>query len=168
MDYSKAKAWIDANGERLRDAMGLRHWVVTFRLERLDGQARFPGATCLGECNTQPDYNRAVITIDHDEIDDEAELERVATHEMLHVVLSPLNVYRDYRNQGVEADSPDADRNQVIWDYFIEQAIVNLERLWEHRGEFRLQATGNSPGSVDCQTQGNGRPADRLIPEGIP
>jgi len=136
MDESKVREWIAANEEKLRAAMGLAHWKVTWFFEPLTARTGGPDDACLGRCEILPDYDRAIIRLNFAELEDESHLERIAVHELLHVTLVPMQVYREWASQTIEGGSAADHQEDRLWDYLIEQTLLCLERLWRRRPDW--------------------------------
>jgi hypothetical protein len=129
LDRSECKRIVDREIEALAEAMGLPHWHIVVRYERVADEHP-EGFTVSANCRAKPEYERATITIDPDEMDDEAELLRILRHELMHIVLAPFNLYRGFATAFVEQKSTADAQEDAIWAHSVEQGVRSLERLW--------------------------------------
>jgi len=139
VDKSEAQRIVQANVERIRDALRLHDWYTTIEY----GPCSNPnwGASCD---RAGGDYKRATITINPELHDTEEEVLSSLTHELLHLVLAPLDVYRDIITSLVpgmhELGGPVAVAEQRAWTHALEAVVTLLERgvtrhLWEAAGD---------------------------------
>lgn len=127
MDRSAVAAIVERHLPALMDRLGLAHWSIRVCFDLREGDED----SCLrGRCTILPDYDRARIELDPDALDDEAAVLDTLTHELLHVVLGPIEVY-------VAAVRPLADRDETtaavldeVRKHAIEQAVICLERMY--------------------------------------
>ena len=127
MDVSQAKAIVERDLEGLLDTFGLGHWDVRVDLDAI----RDEGPNTIGISSPNADYEHAYIRLDAEAIATEDKLLRVLRHELFHVVVSPLRVYREAANQHLRRGSPAYGSDQRTWEHFEEQVICNLERLYK-------------------------------------
>lgn len=123
MDKSVVKAWLDEHARKIIDLFGLRHWHVNIEI----GRCPSPGAG--GECRAKMEYERATIWIDHEEIDDVEELERVFKHEVAHILHSPMTMLWAAMAEFVPTDSNEERSMKAIWSFAIELTVKNIERM---------------------------------------
>jgi hypothetical protein len=133
MDQSEARRLVEAHIEGYTAALGIAFWRLTILYEPIDAE---PGRVCrdhkaAGECITNVRYNRATIRLDPAQLDDAAKLLEALRHELFHVVLAPFLLYRDHYLATVERGSGADDQESRLWEFVAEQAVINLERVWE-------------------------------------
>lgn len=129
MDRSKVQEIVEREIESLMRRLGIPHWNVKVRLDQI-GQAP-DGWRRVGQCDLRPDYNRAIVEINPDDIDDEQHLMKVLRHELFHILLSPYTVYREIVAQYVPTGTPEDRADTRAYTHFMEQAVVNLERMFQ-------------------------------------
>jgi hypothetical protein len=136
MDHSKAKAIVDRDINALLRAYGLQHWQIRIYYD-LQSESDDDGShyATLGRVSVKPAYEQAAIRLNVGEIDDEAQLLKILRHELSHVVLSPFDLYRTHATRGIKADSKEEREHDHLWDYCVEQAAINLERVWNGAAE---------------------------------
>lgn len=130
MDRSAVKAIVDREIEPLKARLGIPHWriVVTY------GPVSDPGRVAEGhrgmaECRRAAPYERATITLDHEQHDDETEVVDSLIHELLHVVLAPFDLYRNFATKFIEVGTTADGQEDTLFAHCIEQAVRNLERM---------------------------------------
>lgn len=128
MERKDAKKIIDRELVPLMERLGIPHWKITIVLGPTESTD--DGSCVLGLCRRLPDYNRAQITINFDDIEDEAKLMRTLVHELSHIVISPFDVYRDTITQHLAPDSHEGRSECRLFTYVVEQTIINLERMY--------------------------------------
>lgn len=130
---------MQANVNRIRDALRLHDWYITIDY----GPCANPnwGASCD---RSGGDYKRANIIINPEKHETEEEVLSSLTHELLHIALAPLDVYRDIVTSLVPAmhtlGSPEATAEQRAWTHALEATVTLLERglarhFWEAEEE---------------------------------
>jgi hypothetical protein len=129
MDKSKVREIVREHAESLMEQLGIPHWKIDFyyNLRVSDGNH-----TVKGRCTKSINYNQAMVELDPDSFDDEAEVLKIIRHELLHVVLSPFDLFRQVADEMWKADPTRESMMDRVWDHAVEQAVVNLERM--HRG----------------------------------
>ena len=128
MDRSAVKAIVDREIESLMKRLGIQHWTVAVRYEpeaeRPDGQIR------RGFCSPNLDYNTAAIQFNPEAFDTEEEVLHVLRHELLHVVLSPYDLYKNALAPVLDTDPAKVEVFAVLWTHVIEKAVINLNRMY--------------------------------------
>lgn len=125
MDESEVRRICEAHGKALADEFGINHFGIKVRFGPLGDD----GDWCVrGECESLFAYESAVITLNPAAFDTEDEVLKTLAHEYLHIVLSPLDLYRDAAAEALEG-APDRPVLRVVWSRAIEMAVSNLERL---------------------------------------
>lgn len=124
MDRSAVKAIVDREIGGLMEAMGVPHWKVEVRYEPCSNPE------WMAMCHRVVDYNTCRITIDPDMADDERGVVRSLVHELAHVLLAPFDLYREAITQHIDAGTVAARQEARLWNFAVEQAVINIERLW--------------------------------------
>jgi hypothetical protein len=124
MDRSEVKAIVDREIEPLMEMMGVPHWRIKVEYERPEN------GEWEAECHRIPPYNRANVRIDPDSMADADHVIRTLVHELAHVVLSPFDVYRNVMTAHDVEGSPEDKRERQLWTYAVEQAVINVERMY--------------------------------------
>lgn len=127
MDRSEVIKIVDRSIDPLLRRFGIEHWKVEVCYDlRADNGIAHNSA----RCTRMADYNRAIIEFDPDQFDDEASVLRSLRHELFHVLLSPFDVY----SNAAEAALHDSATTAIlarVWSHSVEQAVINLERLYD-------------------------------------
>jgi hypothetical protein len=129
MDRSECVRIVGREIDGYLRAFGLPHWHIVIRYDRVTDDHP-EGFTVSADCRAKPEYERATITIDPEEMGDEAELLRILRHELMHVALAPFNLYRGFAAAFIEQKSAADAQEDVIWAHAVEQGVRSLERLW--------------------------------------
>ncbi len=124
MDTSAVKAIVDRHIEPLMESMGIPHWKISVYYDSCSDPE------WVAECRRICDYNQAWITIDPRHAVDEAGVVKSLVHELCHVILAPLDVYREAMTQHIENGTDLAKQENRLWSHFIEQTVINCERMY--------------------------------------
>jgi hypothetical protein len=127
LDRSEVKRIVDEHLEPLMSALGIRHWRIEVDYDRVGGAD--DGCVGHANCTRLPDYERAGITIDHDEQDDEKHLVYNLRHELLHVVIAPMDIL--YKSFVFGLEGEEFRKAETLWHHAVEMAVRNLERMCE-------------------------------------
>jgi nitric oxide synthase oxygenase domain/subunit len=123
VDTSAVKAIVEANIERLMEAIGIPHWRLTVYYEAPENP------NWKASCDRSgADYWRASITIDPKHANDADDVIDSLVHELLHIVLAPFDLYRNAVTPHIAVDTPEGRQEQVIWTHVMEQTVLTLER----------------------------------------
>lgn len=127
MDRSAVKTIVDREIELLMERLGIPHWKI-----RVEYEVEQPsnGRVRNGECEWLVDYNSATVRLNPDSLEDEAHVLKVLRHELFHILLSPYSVAHNVILPLTEADSVKDKMLQSVWTHAMEQAIINLERMY--------------------------------------
>lgn len=122
MDASEVKRIVETHVDILKEALALFHWRITISYDpERDGWK----ASCD---RNGGDYLRAAINIDPAKHGDEDDVVESLKHELIHLLLTPFDVYRNVLTAGVDEDSVEGQRELALWAHVVEQATVNIER----------------------------------------
>ncbi|MBD2261363.1 hypothetical protein [Pseudanabaena sp. FACHB-2040] len=125
MDKSEVKAIVHEHINRLMNELGpVRSWNVTVKYDRLSSDAH---TTINAEIGFDYAYEQAVITIDPDSQDDANHVLRNLRHELIHLLLAPIEAYR-----GVVRSMLDEQQEEVeaaAERVAIERCVMNVERV---------------------------------------
>lgn len=156
MDRSEVIAIVEQRLELYRDALNLHQWTITVTYGRCETEGS--GATVD---LSKADYRMALINIDPDQHDTPEQVRESLLHELLHIVLEPLNNYRlNMRHQLAVALGSDLSEEldgfeHHLWRRGVERAIHNLEGGLHHSFsaiehlEARLSSPEQSTETVD-------------------
>jgi hypothetical protein len=123
LTVADAKALVESWLPDLVEVLGLGHWKITVAYDKP------PEANWQAACSRQVSYNVAEIELDVESYEDPAKLFFDLRHELLHVVLSPFDVYTHYV-AGFGVNNPTiAAQDEFLRRYATEQAILNLEKI---------------------------------------
>ena len=123
MEKSEVRAIVEREAESLLRSFGVSPWKLTIAYDLV-------GDEQLGECSRLLDYQTATIRLNPSLLDDEAAVLSTLRHELLHIVLSPLDLYT--ATVGPLVEGPLRDVLERVWTHALERTVINLERL--HRG----------------------------------
>jgi hypothetical protein len=129
LDRTAVKEWVDRHIEPLMASLGIGYWRVVVQYDRVEADDPGPGFGVAAQCWAKPQYERATIRIDPEEVDDEGHLEAILTHELLHVVASPYLSYRDIATSNIRPGSSADAAEDRAWADACERTVRNLERL---------------------------------------
>ena len=129
MDRSEVRAIVETNLDRIRTALNLHDWFIGINYGPTDNP------NWAASCDRSGgDYQRASIVIDPHMHDTPEDVLKTLVHELLHLALAPLDVYRDAISSFAPSEADGME--QRVWTHAIEQAVTRLERgvarnLWE-------------------------------------
>jgi RNA polymerase sigma factor (sigma-70 family) len=130
VDQSKVRAFVEQNIGPLSRAMGISHWTIRVTY----GPCEQPNHDA--DCGRIYPYNVADINIDPARAENDDDVLRLLCHELAHIVLHPFDLYRDVMLQGLAEGSTAAKQEDQLWVYCVEQAVINLRRLWSGAREY--------------------------------
>lgn len=127
MDRSAVKAIVDREIEPLMRRLGIPHWRITVSLE--PAPQKDSGRYLSGHVDRFVDYEHAHVTLNPEAFDDESDVLRVLRHELLHVVLAPIDVFVNAVEATLEGHAA-APTLQAVWTHAMERAVGHLERMY--------------------------------------
>lgn len=130
MDRSECKAIVEREIVGLMERLGIPHWRLVITYGPVTNRRIAAGHRGLAECIRNAPYDRATIVIDPEEHDDEAEVIKSLRHELMHVVLAPFDLYREFVSSYIDANSTQDHQEDTIFEHCIEQTVINLERMY--------------------------------------
>ena len=108
------------------EAMGLERTRIEPDIRGLDdGEA--------ASIEAMPEYERAFLYIDPSKVSDERYALDTLRHELLHVLLSPYERYREFVAKVIDKDSPLHPVFETAWDHACEASVANLEIMLDSR-----------------------------------
>lgn len=128
MDQSEVKRFVERDIAGLMEAMGVPHWNLLVEYGPMESNTA--GFSCHGQCTPSVCYNKATIQLDPAMIQDEKALGKLLVHEIGHILISPFNLYRKHAASFIQAGSPQDSQEDTVWEYCMEQTIINLERMY--------------------------------------
>lgn len=120
MDTSEIRAIIERALEPMQDVLGIPHYRIRVFLEPCDNPNH------MAECDCQPEYYQAQITIDPHKASDEKGVLGSLRHELLHVVLADANLMRAMAKD--DHGNEDAHKG-AVWIFAIERMVAGLEKM---------------------------------------
>ncbi|MBD2119351.1 hypothetical protein [Trichocoleus sp. FACHB-262] len=125
MDKSKVKEVVDTNILKMMRQLGVQAWKVAVLYEPTGNP------NWVASCTRQLPYQSAVIRIDPHMAESEADVLNSLRHELIHVLLAPLDAYRDVVISNIEADSPMDAAEDRAWTMAIETCVLAVERIFD-------------------------------------
>lgn len=123
MDVSEVQRIVSDNILRLVEAVGVPHWQIDIQYGPLGNDS------WKAMCSRNSDYDQATITIDPAQHVNEDDVLNSVIHELIHVALAPLDLYRNFMTAHMaELGSVASDQERVLWSFTIEQLVRNIER----------------------------------------
>jgi hypothetical protein len=139
MDHSEAEAIVRREVKPMLELLGVGHWQVTVHFAALDLDPRFG---TRARVFTYPAYDKAVIEMDPPAFRDEADLIESLRHEVFHILLAPFDVLMETLGPALKHDDVLAETLQSVRQHACEQAVINLERLYDNLTSTRSAKKG--------------------------
>lgn len=127
MDKSAVQKWVDKNAERIKQEFGLDNWRLVINIENLDPAK--DGSISAMRVKWKPEYERATIWINFNEIPNEEELAYHFRHELMHIMHSPFELV--WRSLWEIFTEDEAKIFGELWTQAEELTVRNLERWHE-------------------------------------
>lgn len=124
MERSEVRAIVEREIDCLKERLGIPHWRIKLGYDLRDGDA-------CGQCIRHVDYDQAFIDFDPGGLDDEQHVLKVLRHELFHVVLVPFDIVFNALRPVLDKDATLAGAIDSIREHATEQAVINLERMWQ-------------------------------------
>nr|WP_290224128.1 hypothetical protein [Trichocoleus desertorum] len=126
MDASKCREIVDANILKMMRQLGVQAWRVSVLYEPAGNNPNW-----VASCLTNLPYQRATIRIDPQMAESEEDVLDSLRHELIHVLLAPLDAYRDLVTSNIEADSSMDAAESRAWTMAIETCVLAVERIFD-------------------------------------
>jgi len=123
MDKTTAQKIVKAQSPRYIKLFHLNDWKVTFKYNWIGEE----GDLTFGTCTTDPSYKHATIVINPELLEDEIELVKTLRHELIHVLHSSFDIYRDTVQKLVS--SKEFDALDTVFHYACEDAVMFIENI---------------------------------------
>ncbi len=124
INLSDAKRWLKGL-KPMQTALNLNDWVIWTEFKTIeDGK---------GQCSPRPGYQRAMLTFNLAEIDDEKDFLRCLRHELLHLLNGESQLYRQACMNHV-CDSHAQNALEDVYDNVEEHLVRRLECLLDSFG----------------------------------
>lgn len=130
MDRTEAKKIFDDELKKLRWAMGLQDVDFEVYWGHIEGGVKSQvtdGQSIKGRCIADHCYLRAQIEIDENEHEDADDLRETLRHEMIHVLLMELELFR--RQALSQLSDSACDALDYAWSHGIERTVGRIERM---------------------------------------
>ena len=125
MDKSKVKEIVDANILKMMCQLGVQAWKIGVFYEPA-GDPNW-----VASCSRQLPYQSATIRIDPQMAESEEDVLDSLRHELIHVLLAPLDAYRDLVTSNIESESPMDTAEDRAWTLAIESCVLAVERIFD-------------------------------------
>jgi hydroxymethylpyrimidine/phosphomethylpyrimidine kinase len=125
VDASKCREIVDAHILAMMRQLGVQAWKVSVLYEPTGNP------NWVASCTRQLPYQSAVIRIDPHMAESEEDVLDSLRHELIHVLLAPLDAYRDVVTSNIEADSPMDAAEDRAWTQAIETCVLAVERIFD-------------------------------------
>lgn len=121
MDRAAVETVVDREIDDLIRRLGVAHWRIEVRYDLRDDETQ-------GECTRLVNYDRAVIRLNPELLDDEADVLRVLRHELFHIILSPIDLFTIAADTVIPESA--AEVVSAVKHHAIERTVINIERLY--------------------------------------
>jgi len=142
MEASQVRAIVAKYAPALMEKLGIPHWSIVFYYDLRETKGNFAKK---GECTRQARYDRATIAFDPAEFADEQDVLKVLRHELIHVVLSPFDLFWHAAGACWADDPVKEAMMDAVWNHAVEQAVICIERVCEGHGPTELVAAVPHP-----------------------
>lgn len=135
MDASSLRALLDTWTPVYAQRFGLSHWRIETHVVGIPDEG---GQTTLGDVEVMPERERASVRLNALALDNEVEALATLRHELLHIVVSPMQLFLD----SVLARLPEEQHTDLrqLFAFADEMSVRNLERL--HYNMERMERNG--------------------------
>lgn len=119
MEAMDVRAIVEQHAPRMKNALGIERWDISITVGRCHDEVK-------GQCEADPRYMIATIVIDPEHAEDLDDVVKTLRHEMLHVLVSPFEIYRAAVHQLVDIE---AALNAVdeVWTFATENVVHSIE-----------------------------------------
>lgn len=128
MDKSQVRGIVEDNIKRMMSALQVQDWSIDVSYGPNDGD--FAGATAV--VMRRVDYKIATINFDPEQLGSEETVLRALRHELLHLHLGQVDVYREAVGQFLPTAVDVTGVEERIWRYAHEQVVHRLEMMLDH------------------------------------
>lgn len=122
MDQSRVQKVIDEHLKSLTEQLGVERWKITIGVGRCENPEH------SAEVSRDTPYNLASIMIDSERHHSEETALEDLKHELVHLVLAPMDAYRDVMRKSLIPEIRDSGIESIQWHYAIEQCVINVMR----------------------------------------
>jgi len=133
MDKTIAEAIIKQEFPRYQKLFHLQDWTITFKYRWIDDEDDLT----FGNCVAEPGYKTATIAINHDLLDNKEELLKVMRHEMIHILHSSFDIYRDAIEKLLGKSEFEA--LDTVYSYCSEEAVMFIENILDKELKLPLE-----------------------------
>lgn len=125
MDKSEVRRIVEENLTWMRHALGVAHWKIEVSYSAL------PSGT-QGYVERNINYDKAWIELDPAQHSTEAQVLESLRHELLHLLVTPFDLYNRLANEAVSHDSHLQGVLEKGFDHAQERAVRALEVMLDH------------------------------------
>ena len=123
MDRNAVEAVVDREIEGLIHRLGVAHWRIEVRYDLRDDET-------LGECTRLVNYNKAIVRLNAELLDDDDAVLKTLRHELFHIVLAPFDLFITAAADTVNESTALAAVLDTVKHHAIEKTVINLERMY--------------------------------------
>lgn len=128
MEVSEARALVEKHVHWLVDFMGVSHWSIQVSYPYQPDEERGVAA----RVHMHPDYDLAEVYLHPNMQEDEIAVVRNLRHELLHLNLSPIELFWQVIRERVPEEEHGA--MQRLFTHAVESSVRNLERMLNAQG----------------------------------
>jgi|GEM_PF-3436176 len=125
MDRSQCSYIVKREMPKLTKLLGVQFWIITVTYEPISDPK------INSTCDRQYPQQKAVINIDPGKHRTEADILHSLRHELIHILLSPLDVYRNLAAANFEPNTPMAKVEATSWEISLELSVLAVERIFD-------------------------------------
>jgi hypothetical protein len=126
VDASKCREIVDAHILAMMRQLGVQAWRVSVLYEPAGDNPNW-----VASCATNLPYQRATIRINPHMAESEEDVLDSLRHELIHVLLAPLDAYRDLVTSNIESGSSMDAAESRAWTQAIETCVLAVERIFD-------------------------------------
>lgn len=126
MERAEVKTIVEAALPIFQSRLGLDHWTIKVDYDLRSDE---PGLTTYGWVHCLEEYETARIRINPEAHVDEPQLLDTLQHELLHVVHSSFDLYREAVKSAV-LDGIAQAMLEKVWHHACEKTVVALQRMY--------------------------------------
>jgi len=110
---------------RYQKLLHLQEWKFTFKYKWIGDEED----QTYGDCTADPSYRSVTISINHELHNSEAALIHTLRHEMLHILHSAFDTYRDMLEKLL--DRREFEAVDTLYDFCSEDAVLLMENIFD-------------------------------------
>lgn len=130
MKTNECRALVRKHGLSMMRALAISQWRIDFRYDEIkadDVPAKFSVKATTDLCYR---YEKAVVTINPEQMEDEKDFLQSLRHELIHLLLAPFHAYDDYARTIMPERTEWMTVNKIYHDR-CEEMVLKVERMLE-------------------------------------